>query len=167
MCMRRQAVYCHQQPNSPANRAFIIPPARLAKKKRKVNSSHERILAQIFGMCIDFDTIAHPLVTKISTAGWNSNNPEPTVPSGRASRSHPFEAQYAINDTMESVVGIGVPSKYLDLPVASLGSDCTVTLKRARRERPQRTKNVRRTVSRKVRKPRAKAQEAGAIPKEI
>lgn len=72
-----------------------------------------------------------------------------------------------MSDTIDSVVGIGVPSKYLDLPVASLGSDCTVTLKRAKRERPQRTKKLRRIVSRKVRKPRAKAHEAGAMPKEI
>ena len=67
---------------------------------------------------------------------------------------------------MASEVGMGVPSKYFDLPVASLGSEETVTLKRARRVRPQRTKKERRRVSRRVRRPRAKAQAAGDTPKE-
>jgi len=62
---------------------------------------------------------------------------------------------------------MGVPSKYLLFPVASLGRAETVTLKRARRVRPQRTKKERRSVSRGVRRPRAKAQTAGATPKEI
>ncbi len=68
---------------------------------------------------------------------------------------------------MLKLEGMGKPSKYLDLPVASLGREETVTLKRARRVRPQRTKKERRRVSRGVRRPRAKAQEAGATPKEI
>ena len=68
---------------------------------------------------------------------------------------------------MPSVVGIGVPSKYFDFPVLSLGRAATVTLKRARRVRPQRTKKVRRSVSTGVRRPRAKEQTAGATPKEI
>ena len=68
---------------------------------------------------------------------------------------------------MESVVGIGVPSKYFDLPVLSLGSTATVTLKRANRVRPQRTKNESRRWSTGVRTPSAKAAAAGAIPKEI
>lgn len=72
-----------------------------------------------------------------------------------------------MTETIESVVGMGVPSKYFDLPLASFGRDWTVTLKRARRERPQRTKKVRIMVSRKERKPRANAHDAGAIPKEI
>jgi hypothetical protein len=64
-------------------------------------------------------------------------------------------------------VGIGVPSKYFDLPVASLGSIATVTLKRARRVRPQRTKKVSRMWSSGVRRPREKAAAAGATPKDI
>jgi hypothetical protein len=68
---------------------------------------------------------------------------------------------------MLRVVGIGVPSKYLDLPVASLGRCETVTLKRARRVRPERTKKVSRRVSVKERRPRAKADTAGARPNEI
>jgi hypothetical protein len=64
-------------------------------------------------------------------------------------------------------VGIGVPSKYLDLPLLSLGRTATVTLNRARRVRPQRTKNVRKTWSREERMPRAKAAAAGASPKDI
>ena len=69
--------------------------------------------------------------------------------------------------TIAKLVGIGVPSKYLLFPVASFGSEETVTLKRARRVRPQRTKKERRRVSRAVRRPRAKAQTAGATPNEI
>ena len=68
---------------------------------------------------------------------------------------------------MPRLVGMGVPSKYFDLPVASLGRVETVTLNRARRVRPQRTKKERRRVSRGVRRPRAKAAEAGATPKDI
>ncbi|KAL9010767.1 MAG: hypothetical protein Q9173_004334 [Seirophora scorigena] len=69
--------------------------------------------------------------------------------------------------TMPRLLGMGVPSKYLDLPVLSLGREETVTLKRARRVRPQRTKKARRRVSSGVRRPSAKAAEAGATPKEI
>jgi len=53
------------------------------------------------------------------------------------------------------------------LPEASLGRTETVTLKRARRVRPQRTKKVRPTVSRTERMPMVKATMAGATPKEI
>lgn len=63
-------------------------------------------------------------------------------------------------------VGIGVPSKYCDFPVASFGSIATVTLKRARRVRPHRTKKVRSRWSRGVRRPREKAAAAGDTPKE-
>ena len=63
-------------------------------------------------------------------------------------------------------VGMGVPSKYFDFPVASFGREETVTLKRARRVRPQRTKKERRRVSSGVRRPRAKAAAAGETPKE-
>jgi hypothetical protein len=63
-------------------------------------------------------------------------------------------------------MGIGVPSKYCDLPVASLGTMATVTLKRARRVRPQRTKKVRRRWSTGVRRPRLKAAAAGPTPKD-
>ena len=63
-------------------------------------------------------------------------------------------------------LGMGNPSKNFDLPDASFGSVETVTLKRARRVRPQRTKKERERVSRKVRRPRANAAVAGATPKE-
>ncbi len=68
---------------------------------------------------------------------------------------------------MDNVVGMGVPSKYLALPVASFGRAETVTLNRARRDRPHRTKNVRNKLSRGVRSPRVNAVEAGASPNEI
>lgn len=67
---------------------------------------------------------------------------------------------------MESVVGMGVPSKYFDFPVASFGRAWTVTLKRARRVKPQRTKKVRNIWSTGVRIPMAKAAAAGETPKE-
>lgn len=69
--------------------------------------------------------------------------------------------------TSPKLVGIGNPSKYRDLPVASLGKVATVTLKRAKRVRPHRTKNARMRVSIGERRPRAKAQMAGETPKEI
>lgn len=62
---------------------------------------------------------------------------------------------------------MGVPSKYLLLPVLSFGREETVTLKRARRVSPQRTKKERNRLSSGVRRPRAKAHDAGATPKEI
>ena len=52
------------------------------------------------------------------------------------------------------------------LPVASFGTFATVILKRARRVSPQRTKNVRKTWSRGVRRPIAKAAAAGETPNE-
>jgi hypothetical protein len=68
---------------------------------------------------------------------------------------------------MPNEVGIGVPSKYLLFPVLSFGNEETVTLKRARRVKPQRTKNERRRLSRGVRRPRANAAAAGATPNDI
>ena len=60
-----------------------------------------------------------------------------------------------------------MPSKYLDLPVASLGNAATVTLKRASLVKPQRTKNDRSRVSSWDRSPSANAHTAGDTPKEI
>lgn len=68
---------------------------------------------------------------------------------------------------MLSVVGIGVPSKYFDFPVASLGRAWTVTLNRASRVRPHKTKKVRMRLSMGVRRPMANAATAGDTPKEI
>ena len=68
---------------------------------------------------------------------------------------------------MESVVGIGVPSKYFDFPVSSFGRTATVTLNRARRVSPQSTKKERSRWSTGVRIPSANAAAAGATPKEI
>lgn len=75
--------------------------------------------------------------------GWNSKGvPCATTPKGRSSRIQSCETQYAMSETIDSVVGIGVPSKYFDLPDLSLGSTATVTLNRAKRVNPQRTKKV-------------------------
>ncbi len=92
--------------------------------------------------------------------------PAPQTPSGKFSKIQPWETQYAISAAIDKLVGIGVPSKYFDFPVASLGTLATVMLKRARRVRPQRTKNVRRMWSTGVRRPIAKAATAGETPKE-
>ena len=113
-------------------------------------------------------TIMQPQSTNTPEIGWTSHNsPAPQVPRGRLSSTQPCETKYAKAPTMLNVVGIGVPSKYFDLPVASLGRCETVTLKRASRVRPQRTKKVSRNVSRGERIPIAKAEAAGARPKEI
>ena len=68
--------------------------------------------------------------------------------------------------TIAKLVGIGVPSKYLLFPVSSFGNADTVTLKRANRVRPQRTKNERRSESIVVLRPNAKAHAAGETPNE-
>jgi hypothetical protein len=113
-------------------------------------------------------TMKHPCNTNMPTIGWNSQAvPAPTTPRGRFSNTHPLLTQYAMIESSRRVVGIGVPSKYFDFPVASLGTAATVTLKRARRVRPQRTKKVRKRWSTGVRRPIANATTAGATPKEI
>jgi hypothetical protein len=109
-----------------------------------------------------------PLSTNRPTTGWNSKDvPVATVPRGTLSKIQPLETQYDINAAMEREVGIGVPSKYLLFPVASLGTLATVILNRARRVRPQRTKKVRNRWSTGVRRPMAKAAAAGDTPNEI
>lgn len=96
------------------------------------------------GICIDLLTIRQPCTTKSNTIGWNSKAvPWAVMPHGRSSSTQPWETQYAISETIESVVGIGVPSKYFDLPLLSLGRTATVTLNRANRVNPHRTKKVR------------------------
>ena len=120
------------------------------------------------GMCIVLLTIMQPCTTKSNTIGWNSKGvPCATTPKGRSSSTQPCETQYAISEAIDSVVGIGVPSKYFDLPVLSLGSTATVTLNRAKRVNPQSTKKVRSKWSAGVRAPSANAAAAGARPKEI
>ena len=123
-----------------------------------------------FGICILLLTIAHPHPTNTPTIGCTcpipKSNIPPTTPLSPPS-TIPLHTHHAIPDTIPNEVGIGVPSKYLLFPVLSLGREETVTLKRARRVRPQRTKKERRRLSSGVRRPRAKAQEAGATPKDI
>jgi len=68
---------------------------------------------------------------------------------------------------MPREVGVGRPSKYLALPLASLGTLSVVMLKRARRRRPQRAKEVRRKWSKGVRMPIATDATAGETQKEI
>lgn len=89
------------------------------------------------------------------------------TPIGNCSWIQPWETQYAMRLAIESDVGIGVPSKYFDFPVLSLGTTAAVTLKRANLVSPQRTKKLRNRWSAKVRVPRANAATAGATPNEI
>ena len=77
-----------------------------------------------------------------------------------------MEIQKAISDAIDKLVGMGVPSKYFDFPVLSFGRTDTVTLNRASRVSPQRTKKVRKRWSSGERIPIANAATAGEIPKE-
>ena len=118
-----------------------------------------------------FDTIKQPQRTKTPTIGCTppnipSNRTPPYTPSFPPS-TMPCDVAIAIPNTSPNDVGIGKPSKYLLLPVASLGTAATVTLKRARRVRPLRTKKERARVSKGVRRPSANAAVAGATPKDI
>ena len=125
------------------------------------------------GMCMLLLTIAHPQPTNTPTIGCISSIPPKASvpinpPMGPSPPStFPIHTHQAIAATIPRLVGIGVPSKYLLFPVESLGREETVTLNRAKRVRPQRTKKERSKVSRGVRRPSANAQEAGATPKEI
>lgn len=88
--------------------------------------------------------------------------PCPCGPSNR-----PWYTQTAMPAQMNRLDGIGRPSKYLLLPVSSLGTSATVALNRARRAMPAQMKSVRRAVSIGVRRPRVHATKAGATPNEI
>lgn len=120
------------------------------------------------GICNVLLTIKQPCATNSKTIGWNSSNvPSTAMPNGMFSWVQLCETQYAISEEITRVVGMGVPSKNFDFPLLSFGKTATVTLNRARRVRPQRTKNVRKRWSRVVRIPSANAAAAGARPKEI
>lgn len=126
------------------------------------------VLLYGFGTCSVFETIQHPCAKNRPTIGCTSNIvPCITVPNGISACVQPRETQNAMRPAMPKLVGIGRPSKYFALPLASLGTFPVVTLKRANLARPARTKQVRRSWSRGVRKPTAKAHIAGATPKEI
>lgn len=140
----------------------IIPTNQKKGYQRLTSSGHH-----IFGICIDLLTIRQPLTRNMPTTGWNSNKvPGNITPSGRSSKIQPWDSQYAIIPTMTNVVGMGVPSKYFDFPVLSLGSVATVTLNRASLVRPQRTKIVSRTWSTGDLIPIENAATAGETPNE-
>lgn len=69
--------------------------------------------------------------------------------------------------TRTNEVGIGNPSKNLDLPVVSLGSNATVALNLASRAIPQQMNVVKAKMSSVERQPMVNARKAGATPKEI
>lgn len=85
--------------------------------------------------------IKEPFRRKIRTVGWNSNGvPERAVPMGIESWIHPREVQVAMMaELVKQANGIGVPSKYCDLPVLSFGSIATVTLNLASLVKPHST----------------------------
>lgn len=119
-------------------------------------------------------TMAAAHAPKIRLATWTSplcplSFHNVITPNGTSSSPsiQPFLVQKASMATRARLVGVGRPSKYFDLPVASFGTIATVALKRARRARPQQMKQVRMTVSNHVRKPTANASTAGATQKEI
>lgn len=123
------------------------------------------------GICMLLLTIAHPCTTKTPTIGCTSSpiprfHTPPMTPSLPPSIM-PLHTHHAMHETIPNEVGMGVPSKYRLLPVLSFGNEETVTLNRARRVRPQRTKKDRRRVSSGVRRPSANEQTAGATPNDI
>jgi len=150
--------------------AIILHRAPLAQMNFRLPSSCIAIVLgppHGLGICILLLVMQMPLRTKRPTTGWNSKIvPCAQIPNGKLSSVQPLLTQYAINAAIDSDVGMGVPSKYLLLPVASLGTLATVILKRARRVRPQRTKKVRKRWSTGVRSPIAKAAAAGETPKD-
>lgn len=96
---------------------------------------------QGFGIRNVLLTIKQPFNKKYATEGWNSNaEPFNATPSGTPSRTQPRETQNVRTDAIvKHANGMGMPSKYLDFPVLSLGSTATVTLNRAKRVKPQST----------------------------
>jgi hypothetical protein len=136
------------------------------RSSKKITTLHHN-----FGTRRVLLTIAAAHKPNITLTGWISPRPPgvphnvmrppgmPCLPSTQPSRT-----QYDRIATSPRDEGIGRPSKYLDLPAASLGINATVALKRARRARPQHMKPVKHTVSRYVRRPTAKATTAGATP---
>ena len=97
--------------------------------------------SQGFGTCNVLLTINTPLSANSSTIGCISNIvPVKVVPAGILSWMRPMKVQVAVTaELVRQANGTGVPSKYFDLPVLSLGSIDTVTLNRAKRVRPHRT----------------------------
>lgn len=112
--------------------------------------------------------MAQPWSTNRNTTECTSSGvPANITPPGTESWSRPVHAHQLMSETSAKVVGIGVPSKYCALPLASLGIVAAVTLNRARRVSPQRMKNPRHRWSAGVRMPMANAITAGETPNEI
>lgn len=121
-----------------------------------------------FGIFKDFETNIQPWIANTSTKGWNSSTePVSHVPNGSWSLTYSLCTKYAIKPTWTKEVGIGKPSKYLDLPVRSFGIWVTVTLNLANLVKPQRTKKDKTKTSIVDWNPMANATDAGATPNEI
>lgn len=120
------------------------------------------------GTCNVLLVIKHPWTMNNPTIGCTSNIVSANhTPPGIASWIQPFEIHQAMRPSSANEVGMGVPSKYCALPVASFGITCAVTLKRASLVRPQRTKKARQRWSSGVRIPIANATTAGPTPNDI
>lgn len=118
-------------------------------------------------MCIVVLSIEHPWSANNPTTGCTSNLVSlAQIPNGKSVSIHPISTQYAIMPIVARENAIGTPSKYLLFPDSSLGIKETVTLNRARRVRPQRTKKDRKRWSTGVCTPIATAMTAGAMPKD-
>lgn len=85
--------------------------------------------------------MSEPINAKAAKTGWNSSTVSGNMtPRGIWSCMRPIAKKTAIMvETDKQAKGMGVPSKYLDLPDLSLGSMATVTLNLANRVKPQRT----------------------------
>lgn len=118
-------------------------------------------------MCKLLLIMAHPRTANNNATAWNSKIPSLKInPRGKSSKIQPLLTQKAMVPTKVKEVGIGVPSKYFDLPVTSFGNLDTVTLNLANRVNPHKTKNTKSKQSTVVLNPMQKATMAGATPKD-
>ena len=99
------------------------------------------VLIYGFGTCSVLLTIKHAISrNKAVQACTSTGVPSSNKPYGSFSCIQPPLVRIvSIVSVVKQAKGIGVPSKYFDLPVASLGSIATVTLNRASLVNPHRT----------------------------
>jgi hypothetical protein len=153
---------------------LLISPAITVMCNSLVNDIHlKKTLSTLLNPPYNFGTlkllltIAQPHNKNTSEATWTPHTlPSAITPNGSPflPSYQPFHTQTAIIVSRARVVGMGKPSKYLAFPLASLGRDAAVTLKRARRDNPESRKKERIRVSIGVRKPNVYAIAEGATP---
>jgi hypothetical protein len=144
------------------------PQVQAPKKPQTFGPAFRPFSCHGFGIWMLLLVMRQPWMRNKTTMGCTSNMVSANhTPPGRTSWIHPRDTHHAIRASSPNVVGMGVPSKYLALPVTSLGIAVTVTLKRAKRVKPHSTKKARQTWSSGERTPMAKATTAGDTPNEI